>query len=146
MSNLTDHAHRELTLAGWLSDDDEQSGVALLNAVRAFSQGGWSGGSAPFGIAILSDLLQFKALTPLTDDPAEWQEVSLTGDWQSRRRPDAFSEDGGKTYRLQSEAKVRYDRWPWLLWRLRLRDKPVGFQRGSDFRKSKLHHSVHKET
>ena len=35
------------------------------------------------------------------DNPAEWNAVSEeTGEimWQSRRRPDAFSHDGGKTY------------------------------------------------
>jgi hypothetical protein len=58
---------------------------------------------------MLNDLLQFKNLTPLTDDPEEWIQHSKEmwdgekGVWQSTRRADAFSDDGGKTYYLLSD-------------------------------------------
>ncbi len=138
--SLAEHARQELQRAGWLGGEDPQSGEAMLAAVEAFARGGWSGGSAPYGVAIVTDLLQYKPLSPLTDDPAEWIDH---GDnlWQSRRRPDAFSEDGGKTYRLQADAPVRYDRWPWLLWKIGLRDRPAGFVRGSDYRSTRLYRS-----
>ncbi len=141
---LVEHAERELRRTGWLDGEDAASGRAMLAAVEAFATGGWSGASAPYGIRIVNDLLQYRPLGPLTDDPTEWQNVSdISGRpvWQSLRRPDAFSEDGGKTYRLQDDARVRYDRWPWLLWKLRLRDRPPGFVRGSDYGKTRLHRS-----
>ncbi len=138
--SLAEHARQELGRAGWFDGDDRQSGEAILAAVEAFARGGWSGGSAPYGVAIVTALLQYKPLSPLTDDPAEWIDH---GDklWQSSRRPDAFSEDGGKTYRLQADARVRYDRWPWLLWKIGLRDRPPGFVRGGDYGKTRLYRS-----
>ena len=41
-------------------------------------------------------------LSPLTDDPAEWIEV-VDGLWQSRRLAQAFSQSGGKAYRLNED-------------------------------------------
>lgn len=96
MSNLVEHAKRELALAG--NDDDFNE--TIIKAVEAFASYGHSGGSASVAIPMLNDLLQFKNLTPLTNDPGEWQAVDMGKKpcWQSRRRPDAFSNDGGKTY------------------------------------------------
>lgn len=97
-SNLVKHARRELERCG--NDDDFDS--SIINAVKAFAKYGHSGGSASVAIPLLNELLQFHNITPLTDDPKEWNEV---GDemWQSARNSEAFSEDGGKTYRLVSE-------------------------------------------
>lgn len=144
--SLREHAEAELRRAGWLDGDGAQSGQAILDAVEAFARGGWSGGSAPYGIHIVNDLLNFRPLGPLTDDPDEWMHIAeaQAGQrdlWQSRRRADAFSNDGGRTYRLQDDARVRYDRGPWLLWKLRLRERPPGFVRGSDYARTKLHRS-----
>lgn len=98
MSNLVDHAKRELALAG----NDDAFNESIVKAVEAFSSYGHSGGSASEAIPMLHDLLQFKNLTPLTDDPDEWMDVDNEM-WQSRRNAEAFSTDGGKTYYLLSE-------------------------------------------
>lgn len=98
MGNLADHARRELDLTG----NDEKFKDCIVKAVEAFAQYGHSGGSASAGINILNDLLQFKNLTPLTNDPNEWNNVG-SGVWQNSRRSEAFSEDGGRTYYLLSE-------------------------------------------
>lgn len=103
-SNLVQHAIRELALI----DNDQWFNDSIINAVREFAKGGHSGGSAPIASAMLYDLLQYKPLTPLTDDPDEWmlidEEVAGRPDlWQSKRDPAAFSNDGGKTYTLVSE-------------------------------------------
>lgn len=113
MSNLVAHAERELRRTGWLDGDNEQSGLAILAAVKGFATGGWSGGSVYPGIHILSELLKFQPLAPLTDDPAEWQHVTHTDAegkplWQSNRRSSCFSNDGGKTYYDIDEVPVRY--------------------------------------
>jgi hypothetical protein len=99
-SQLVQHAIRELALV----DNDKEFNDCIINAVREFAKYGHSGGSAGVAIHILNDLLQYKNLSPLTDDPSEWMHVSDNEPcWQSRRNPEAFSNDGGKTYYLLSE-------------------------------------------
>jgi hypothetical protein len=105
MSNLVEHAKRELALAG----NDADFNQSIIKAVEAFASYGHSGGSASVAIPMLNDLLQFKNLTPLTDDPSEWNIVddAMQPDgvrcWQSNRNSEAFSHDHGKTYYLLSE-------------------------------------------
>jgi hypothetical protein len=104
--SLVEHAERELAAIGCA--EPERS--ALIKAVAAFAEGGWSGGGAPWGISVLTALLQFKNLGPLTDDPDEWMSVAEESNgqaiWQSRRNPEAFSIDAGKTYYLLSEREA----------------------------------------
>ena len=101
MSNLVEHARREMELV----ETDQWFIDGMVNVVQAFADMGHSGGSASFAIPILHQLLQFNNLTPLTDDPDEWNEVGA-GQWQSCRNPSAFSNDGGKTYLLMDEARA----------------------------------------
>ncbi|WP_020135022.1 hypothetical protein [Streptomyces sp. 351MFTsu5.1] len=102
MSNLVDHARRELALIG--EDQDVIDGIAKV--IEAFTKVADSGGSTPFVIARIEKLMRFEPLSPLTDDPAEWQDQSEASGvplWQSTRNPSAFSTDGGKTYTLLGE-------------------------------------------
>ena len=103
MSNLVNHAKRELELVG----EDPETIEGLLKVIQAFADMGHSGGSAAVAVPMINDLLQFKNLTPLTNDPEEWIEV---GDdiWQNRRNPEAFSKDGGRSYILLSTDDVVY--------------------------------------
>lgn len=98
VSNLVLHARREMEILGCNQEDIEQ----MVVIIRAFADVGSSGGQASWIIPILHDLLQFKNLTPLSDDPKDWiqHEPNM---WQSCRRSDAFSPDGGKSYYLLSE-------------------------------------------
>ena len=89
----------------------------MVDVIRAFSQYPHSGGSAEACIPLLTKLLSFQPLSPLTDDPGEWmaiedevvndpeKNIQYTVDvcWQSRRNPEAFSTDGGKTHYILSE-------------------------------------------
>lgn len=105
MSNLVEHARRELEAVG----EDPQTIEGLLKVIQAFADMGHSGGSASIAIPMIHQLLQFKNLTALTDDPKEWffHEESIAGVkggfWQNIRDGEAFSHDGGKTYYLLSE-------------------------------------------
>lgn len=99
MSNLVEHARRELGLIG----EDPKMIEMYINVVQAFADFGHSGGSASVAIPTINALLQFKNLTPLTDDPDEWVSHSEGMIAQNKRNPDAFSEDGGKTYYLLSD-------------------------------------------
>lgn len=98
------HAKRELAKAGLTGPDAEYGGMiaeAVLGLVEIFSRQGHSGFSAMKTLMIFERLAKFKVLTPLTDDPEEWQDVSAEAgrpSWQSRRQSSCFSDDGGKTY------------------------------------------------
>lgn len=97
-SNLVRHAVRELTILG----TSEESINEMVSIIQAFANIGPSGGQASWMIPILNELLQFHNLTPLTDERSEWNNVG-DGMWQSNRRSEAFSHDGGRTYYLLSE-------------------------------------------
>jgi len=114
VSNLVDHARRELELIG----EEPDTITGYLNVVQAFADMGHSGGSASVAIPVIHELLQFKNLRPLTDDPREWAHVaeetwgSPGGVWQNTRNSEAFSNDGGKTYYLLSEGGNDRNREP----------------------------------
>lgn len=104
-SNLYRHAKRELERIG----EDPEFIEAYLDIITKFAIQGHSGGSASVFIPTLNKLLNFKPLTPLTNDPEEWMCISGAtsahpgGLWQNRRDSEAFSENGGNTYYLISE-------------------------------------------
>jgi hypothetical protein len=115
MSNLVEHARRELKLLG---ETDQAYVDGILKMIQAFADMGHSGGSASVAIPTINALLQFKNLTPLTDNPNEWTHISddMTIDgksiWQNNRNPEAFSNDKGKTYYLLSEGGSNLNRQP----------------------------------
>lgn len=97
---LAEHARRELELCGQYAEDAAYS-ESIISAVEAFASYGHSGGSAMVAREQLHDLLGYKPLSPLTDDPAEWEDRSAISGaplWQNRRDPGVFSADGGKTH------------------------------------------------
>ena len=99
-SNLVTHARRELELIG----EDPEFVAGYLEVISAFAKMGHSGGSASVAIPVINSLLQYKNLSPLTDNPDEW--MHLTEEewpdpeacWQNIRNSECFSRDGGKTY------------------------------------------------
>ena len=105
-SNLACHAWDELNRAGLFTGDGDfyggMTGRAVMDLVDVFVEQRHSGVSASIVIDILRRVLAFEPLSPLTDDPAEWMEVT-DGLWQSRRQSQAFSQDVGKTYRLNED-------------------------------------------
>lgn len=104
-SNLVAHAYRELMIIG----EDPEVVKGLLSAVSAFAGMGHSGGSAWICAQVLTKLITYDNLSPLTDDPEEWTYHSPeiwgepNGIWQSQRKSSAFSIDNGVTYYLLSE-------------------------------------------
>lgn len=112
-SNLMAHARRELALI----HEEETVVKGYLDMIAIFVKMGHSGGSASVFIPTLSALLQFKNLSPLTNDPDEWMYVgSNTGEsqgiWQSKRNPEAFSPDGGQHYYFLSEGAHSHNQIP----------------------------------
>jgi hypothetical protein len=104
MSNLVNHARHELELVG----EDETTIEGYLRVIQAFADMNHSGGSAFVAIPVINELLQFRNLKPLTNNPDEWvfhgpQTWGAEGGvWQNKRNSEAFSHDGGKTYYLLS--------------------------------------------
>ena len=100
MSNLVEHARRELELLG----EDPATIEGLVKVVQAFADMGHSGGSASVAIPMLTELLQHKNLTPITANPDEWYYHGpdvwdgTNGVWQNKRNGALFSTDGGNTY------------------------------------------------
>lgn len=105
MSELVNHARRELTILG----EEPETVEGYLKVIQAFADMGHSGGSASVAIPVITELLQYKNLRPLTDDPEEWElrdpgyDIEDYNFWQNKRNPAAFSRDGGKTYYLVNE-------------------------------------------
>lgn len=103
-SRLVAHARREL--AGMAATEPEFAD-AILGAVVAMAPTAEDSGGAFFAAQdVLRTLLNFGTLSPLSDDPDEWVDQSETSGvplWQSRRNPEAFSEDGGRSYYVVDE-------------------------------------------
>jgi len=108
MSNLLKHAKEELTRAGLFKKDSDYGGMmghAVMRLMEVHTKEGHSVFSNGMAIHIFSKLADFKTLTPITSDPAEWMEIgedmSFTPGqtlWQNRRDCSLFSNDDGKTY------------------------------------------------
>lgn len=114
-SNLIDHAKRELIATGWYRDDIAWANT-LIAAVSEFTHYGHSGGSAPFAVGMLQELLMFRPLGELTSNPEEWQVMGHSC-WQNRRDGRMLSYDGGKTwYNVDDPRWQRRTPQAWL-WR-----------------------------
>lgn len=113
--SLLSHAEKELDLIG-LTDKDEYNGMMrkhILHMIKEFSDEGHSGFSANYAISILSKLLAYKPLSPLTGNDDEWVDVSQYGGkgdrplFQNNRRSSVFKDDTGA---WDIDAKVF---WEW---------------------------------
>jgi hypothetical protein len=105
--SLVQHAKRELEMVG----EEPEVIEWYLQIVAKFAEFGHSGATAEHTTQTLERLLRYRNLSPLTDDPDEWIDVSNYFDeegevLQSKRNFEAFSQDGGKTYYLLSESKL----------------------------------------
>ena len=93
--SLVEHAQKELELAGLFDEDSDYNGElgkAALEIVEVFAKQGHSGASAYLTLSIVEKLCRWENLTPLTDDPSEWNEVG-ENIWQNKRNPAIFSND-----------------------------------------------------
>lgn len=119
MGTLVDHARRELDRSG----EDRAMVATLVAAVAVVAAYQPSGSQHQHMVGLLGMLLRGEPLTPLTANPDEWVDRSpVAGSplWQNIRDSRAFSEDGGRTYRLcndPADAQVRTSAHPrgWLL-------------------------------
>lgn len=89
MSNLDNHAKKELELAGFY-DKDAMYGELLPNAVlellEVFSNQGHSGMSASVTIGLFKKLAMFEPLTPITGNNDEWAEIEMDNGMLQNKR------------------------------------------------------------
>lgn len=104
MSELFNHAKRELELAGLLDKDSDYGGAlgkAVLDLVKVFSKQGHSGFSAEVTLDLFNLVARYKPLTAIGQSADEWIDVSdECGEpmWQNKRRGTTFSRNAGKTW------------------------------------------------
>lgn len=103
MSNLIDHAQRELKLAGL---DDPSDGVQhainanILELIAVFAAQGHSGTTAAYVLSVFDKLARFRTIS--ANDHALYEDrTQLNGGktlWQDVRDSRWFSDDEGKTW------------------------------------------------
>lgn len=110
--SLLEHAKRELEIAFPPKADEESNEMqALINedilaVVETFSKQGHSGSSAAYAIPIISKLLNFEVLKPLTGDEDEWNDVMQYGGGmykQNKRCSHVFKDEDGRTYNIRGK-------------------------------------------
>lgn len=86
-------------------DEDAQRDMNadILRVVEAFAGQGHSGGTAPYAIGIITKLLRFEALSPLTGEPSEWTRLEYGPDmgWQNNRCSHVFKSEDGRAYDIE---------------------------------------------
>lgn len=116
-SNMIAHARMELELAGWFKEDPDGLQTdwwaeSLIAAVAEITHYGHSGGTIGFAVGMIEELIFFHPLSPITNNPDEWQNVTEYTDgtemWQNRRDCRLFSHDEGQTW--YSIEDPRWDR------------------------------------
>lgn len=118
---LSEHAAYELVKAGVTNSDDpelRQVAVNVMALIRRIEKMNMTTKQAEYALQAFDVLTQFLPLSPITDDPEEWdkfeidrknvdtQEVEKREVWQSRRATSIFSEDKGKTFVDQRTGKT----------------------------------------
>ena len=109
MNKLLEHARSELKIAGYDIDapykEEFETGEDYANAcaknaykmLEVFSSAGHSGFSGEATLQLFDRLARWQNLTPLTNNPEEWQLIN-NEKYQSKRNPACFSNDNLKTY------------------------------------------------
>ena len=117
MSNILQHAMDELDRIGMTEDSPDEMNVAMrkhiLHMMQEFANEGHSGFSASYAINILTKLMDFKPLSPLTGEDSEWRNVSDYGPephYQNIRRSSVFKDADGSCYDI--DGKVF---WEWAM-------------------------------
>lgn len=97
ISNLVEHAKRELTAAGLFKKDSDYDGMlgdAVLELVKVFSRQGHSGFSASMCIEAFKIVASFEPMIPLQGTDDEWVAVS-EGLFQNNRCSHVFKNAEG---------------------------------------------------
>jgi len=115
MSNLLSYAEDELNRIGMTENSPDEMNVEMrkhiVHMIKEFSKEGHSGFSGRYALNILTKLLDFKPLTPLTGEDDEWHDVSIYGSntkYQNKRCSSVFKDVDGSCHDI--DGKVF---WEW---------------------------------
>jgi len=116
MSNILSHAKVELDRIGMTENSEDEMNVLMrkhiLHMMNEFAEEGHSGFSASYAISILTKLMAFKPLTPLTGEDDEWTNVSDYGSdnphYQNKRLSSVFKNADGSCYDIDGRVF-----WEW---------------------------------
>lgn len=100
MSNLVDYAKSELKRIGMIDSGEPYNDAvadSILELIKAFSNQGHSGFTAPYTINAFTRLANFKPLAPLTGEDDEWNEIE-PGHYQNNRYSAVFKDKDGVAY------------------------------------------------
>ncbi len=111
MSNLLEHAKRELEAVGYdLSQTEEDPNKwiceSVLSLIETFAEQGHSGSSAPYCIGYFKKLAAFEPLSPLTGADSEWTDVAQemgTPMFQNKRCGSVFKNGNGRAYDIDGK-------------------------------------------
>lgn len=99
---LKSHAENELDAIGMTADSSDDMNQAMrehiLRMVDEFSKEGHSGFSASYAVNLLSKLLKYEPLCPLTGEDSEWVDVAEHSGgpmWQNKRCGHVFKDPEG---------------------------------------------------
>ena len=98
MSNLLSHAMDELDRIGMTEDSPDEMNVMMrkhiLHMMQEFANEGHSGFSAQHAANILTRLMDFKPLSPLTGEDDEWVKHDYGSEvtYQNKRRSSVFKD------------------------------------------------------
>lgn len=104
MNMTSRHAKRELELLGLFTPNEDgiNIGEAVMELVEVLENQQHTNHSAYFTVNAFAELAALRTLSPLTNNPDEWEEYAR-GKWQNKRNLGAFSIDGGRTYTLNDD-------------------------------------------
>lgn len=120
MRTLSEHAAYELTKAGMTdheNHDARQASIDTMALVRKFEKQHHNATSTEFVLGAFERLCNFLPISPLTDNPEEWEKLEMTTKsdetgieekrvvWRSKRARTILSSDGGKTFYDESTGK-----------------------------------------
>lgn len=133
--SLYKHAQHEMHLLGWLDNEDEMQKLVcedtleciekleeqahhegtktqselcsdILSLIKIFDSHGHSGSSAPYAIALFTQLAKYGTLSPLTGNDDEWAEIG-DNTFQNCRASDVFKYGkDGRAYWLYARTFV----------------------------------------
>ena len=109
MSNLLDHARKELAISGIgnTNSQDEYNLLihdAVIEIIHLFSKQGHSGMSAGIVTSIVEKLMKFQPLSPLTGEDSEWNHIGKNL-YQNNRCSHVFKENE-KAYDIHGKVFV----------------------------------------
>ena len=111
-SNLEKHAERELNILLEKCEDDQEGkemqkwiNADMMEIVELFANQGHSGFSASYAINMLTKLLNYEPILPLTGADEEWEKLNYSKDtcYQNKRCQRVYKNENGQAYDIEGK-------------------------------------------